>query len=171
VKTVFYILIVLAALSRVLPHPLNFTPIGALGLFAGAYAGKRWAWLVAPAALILGDLFIGVYNPVVMASVYIGFAAAGWLGRRFLRERRTAGRIAGTSVAQAAVFFVITNFSVWLAGYYPRTAQGLIQCYVMAVPLLANTLLGDLFYAAVLFGLYETAQSWAARRNGAAAAS
>jgi hypothetical protein len=162
----FYILIVLAALSRILPHPYNFTPVGALGLFAGAYAGKPWAWLVAPVALLLSDLVIGLYNPVVMACVYLGFAAGGWLGRRFLVKRRTPWWVAGTSVAHAGVFFIVSNFGVWLAGYYSRTVEGLVQCYVMALPFLANTLLGDLFYAAALFGLYEVAQSWESKRKG-----
>src|SRR5688572_22104867 len=72
--TVFYALIILAAVMRILPHPLNFTPIAALGLFAGAYAGGRLAWAVPLAALLIGDVFTGFYNPVVMACVYVGFA-------------------------------------------------------------------------------------------------
>jgi hypothetical protein len=161
----FYILIILAAMSRFLPHPYNFTPIGALGLFAGAHADKRWAWLIAPAALLLSDLFIGLYNPVVMAGVYAGFAAGGWLGRRYLGQGRTAPRIAGTAAAHAVLFFVVSNLGVWLAGFYPRTVEGLVQCYVMAIPFFGSTLLGDLFYAVVLFGLYEAAGTWAAKRQ------
>jgi hypothetical protein len=60
---------------------------------------------------------------------------------------------------------VVSNLGVWLAGFYPRTVEGLVQCYVMAIPFFGSTLLGDLFYAVVLFGLYEAARTWAAKRQ------
>jgi hypothetical protein len=161
----FYILILLCAASRLLPHPPNFTPIGALALFAGAYANGRSAWAFPLAALLISDSLLGFYNPLVMAFVYGGFAIGGLLGRRFLRERRSAARIGALAITNSIAFFVISNFGVWVVGMYSHTWEGLAHCYVMAIPFFRNTLLGDLFYTAALFGLYESARTWAARRQ------
>jgi hypothetical protein len=116
----YFVLIALAAASRLAPHPPNFAPIAALGLFAGAYAsGKsaRLTWLAPLAALIVSDAVIGFYNPVLMAFVYGGFAMGGLLGRSFLRDERTAGRLIACSLAASVAFFVISNLGVWLAGH------------------------------------------------------
>jgi hypothetical protein len=162
---VFPSLILLVALSRVLPHPANFAPIAALGLFAGAYSNRRSSWLIPLAALLAGDFLIGFYNPLVMLFVYAGFAVSGLLGRSFLQNRRSALRIGACSLASAMAFFTLSNLGCWLAGMYPHTLAGLGQCYFMAIPFLRNTVLGDIFYTAALFGLYELAQKWAARRQ------
>lgn len=160
-----YVLILLAAASRLLPHPLNFAPIGALGLFAGAYLNRRTAWVLPLLALLASDAFIGFYNPISMLFVYGGFAVSGLLGCRFLRERRGAARLALCSLASATAFFLLSNFGVWLGGMYGHTTEGLIRCYVMAVPFFRNTLLGDLFYTGALFGSYEGIRWWVARRR------
>ncbi len=163
----FTALIVLVALSRIAPHPANFAPIGALGLFAGAYLNRRSAWAVPLAALLLSDAVIGFYNPLLMVFVYGGFAVGGWLGRRFLRERRTPGKLVGCSLVNATAFFLLSNLGCWVVGMYPHTWNGLTQCYGMALPFFRNTLLGDLFYTGALFGLYATAQAWAERQRPA----
>jgi hypothetical protein len=66
--------------------------------------------------------------------------------------------VLGTALLSSILFFVITNFGVWLTGggwFYPRTWQGLVECYVMAIPFFRNTLAGDLVFTGVLFGLFE----------------
>jgi hypothetical protein len=167
----FYALIVLAAASRLLPHPINFAPIGALGLFAGAYLNRRGTWAVPLLALLVSDAVLGFYHPMLMAFVYGGFAVGGLLGRRFLHERRTPVRLGLCALAGSAAFFLLSNFGVWVcggclgAGLYPRTWSGLVTCYTMALPFFRNTVLGDLFYTAALFGGYEAVQQWAARRR------
>lgn len=161
----FYVLTLLCAASRLLPHPPNFTPIGALALFAGAYADRRSAWTVPLAALLISDAFLGFYNPLLMAFVYGGFVVGGLLGHRFLREHRSAARIGALAITNSVIFFVLSNFGVWVGGMYPHTWEGLARCYVMAIPFFRNTLLGDLFYTAALFGLYEAARTWVARRQ------
>jgi hypothetical protein len=162
---VIYALLVLAALSRLLPHPANFTPIGALGLFAGALLPRRTGWLVPIAALLLSDLIIGLYNPLVMAFVYGGFAVGGLLGSQFLRRQRSPLRLLVCSLTGATAFFVLSNFGCWAAGMYPRTAAGLAQCYAMGLPFFRNSLLGDVFYTAALFSLYALAQHTVERTN------
>jgi hypothetical protein len=163
----YFVLIALAAASRLAPHPPNFAPIAALGLFAGAYAaGKsgRIAWLAPLAALLIGDAIIGFYSPLLMAFVYSGFAIGGVLGRAFLHEERTTGRLIACSLAASGVFFVISNLGVWLGGH-SHTWIGLGECYVRAIPFFRNTLMGVLVYSGLLFGLYEAARLLAGQRS------
>lgn len=167
----FYVLIVLAAASRLLPHPANFAPIGALGLFAGAYANRGTAWAVPLLTLLASDAILGFYNPLSMAFVYSGFAISSLLGCRFLRQERTSWRLGACSLGSGISFFLLSNFGCWVTGMYAHTWSGLGQCYVMAIPFFGNTLLGDVFYTVVLFGMYELAQQWQARRRAARLAS
>jgi len=153
-KTRFAVLggmILAAAASRLIPHPPNFTPIAAIALFAGAqFTDKRFAFLVPLAGLLLSDLALGFHSLVPI--VYGTFALIVCLGL-MLQRGKSAPRIALFSLAGALLFFGTTNLAVWLfGGLYPKTAAGLIECYVAAIPFFWNTLLGDLFYSALLFG-------------------
>ncbi len=143
--------IVAAAALRLIPHPPNFTPIGAMALFSGAYLGRRSLAFAAPlAALLLSDLVIGFYPELVF--VYVAVAATVLLGWAVAR-RRTLLRVAAAAVAASVLFYLLTNFGVWLVmDYYPKTFAGLIACYVAAIPFFQNTLAGDLFYCGLLFG-------------------
>jgi len=161
-----YGLIILVILSRLIPHAANFTPIGALGLFAGAYLTRRSAWLIPFAALIISDLFIGFYHVYAMLFVYLGFAANILIGRQFLLQKRSILSLFSASLGSASIFFIFSNFGVWLTGImYPMTFAGLSECFVMAIPFFGNTLLGTFVYVVVLFGLYETLQEWAGRQQ------
>jgi len=146
-----------AALTRLLPHPWNFTPIGAMALFSGAtFRDRRLAFVVPLATLFLSDLVIGLH--FLMWAVYGSFALMVWLGT-WLRARRRLWPIAATTLAGSVLFFVVTNFAVWLSGMtYPKTAAGLVACYVAAIPYFGNTLAGDAFYVALLFGGFAFAE-------------
>ncbi len=160
------ILVLLAVSSRLIPHPLNFTPIGALGLFAGAYILDKRVWLLPLCALLLSDFIIGFYEPIAMLFVYLGFALSAFIGRLLLSDKRTPLRLGGAAVTSATLFFVVSNFGTWLTGtLYPISITGLVECYLMAIPFYGNTLLGDLFYVVVLFGIYESAQVWMQKRQ------
>jgi hypothetical protein len=151
-------LILLAAMSRLLPHPANFTPLAAMALAGGVYLDKRSALLVPLAALFASDLFLGFHDTVLF--VYGSFALIGILGL-WLRSHKTVLPVVGATLAGSAVFFIVTNFGVWLTGggwNYPKTLQGLVECYVMAIPFLRNTVLGDLVYVGLLFGMFEFAE-------------
>jgi hypothetical protein len=144
--------ILAAAALRLLPHPPNFTPIGAMALFSGAYLGRRGAIaLVAPlAALLLSDLVLGFYHG--MATVYFSTALVVLIGW-FALQKKSPLRIAGAAVASSILFFVLTNFGMWLSsGFYPLTPAGLEACYVAAIPFFQNTVAGDLVFSAILFG-------------------
>lgn len=147
-------LIVLVAAMRLLPHPMNVTPIGALGLFAGAMLPSRLAWLLPIAALLISDMIAGFYALPAMALVYLGFYCSATIGRVWLAHKRTPGRLLGAVLASATVFFIISNLSAWLM-YYPRTLEGFVQCYISAIPFFGRSLFGDALYATILFGTYE----------------
>ena len=143
--------IFVAAALRLVPHPPNFTPVGAMALFGGAYFGKRALAFVAPlGALLLSDAILGfhsgmpyVYGSVALIAV-IGCTVAGEV---------TALRVGAAAVLSSVLFFVVTNFGTWLdSGMYPHTAPGLAACYIAAIPFFQNTLAGDLFFTALLFG-------------------
>src|SRR6266404_6821797 len=151
-------MIVLAAVLRIIPHPWNLTPIGAMALFSGAMFKNRWTAFTLPlASLFAGDVFVGFHK--LMLIVYASFAISVAIGR-WLGDNRSVARIGGAVFLGATQFFVVTNFAVWaLGGFYPKTAQGLASCFAAAVPFFWNTLAGDAVYAGVLFGGYALAET------------
>lgn len=150
-------MILLCAVLRILPHPRNFTPVGATALFSGAMLrDKRLAFAFPLIALFAGDLFVGFHKlmPVVYASFLLSAVIGLWL-----KNNRTVARIAGATLLGAIQFFLVTNFAVWaMLGSYPKTASGLISCYVAGIPLFWNTLGGDSLYATLLFGGFALAE-------------
>ena len=143
--------ILAAAVLRLVPHPPNLTPIGAMALFGGAMFGRRAVAFLAPlAALLLSDLIIGFHDGMVW--VYGSVALIVMVGMGAL-ARVSALRVLGAALASSALFFVITNFGVWAtSGMYAKSVGGLAACYVAAIPFFQNTIAGDLFYSALLFG-------------------
>ncbi|MFQ3591846.1 MAG: DUF6580 family putative transport protein [Gemmataceae bacterium] len=142
-------MIAAAALARLIPHPPNFTPIGAMALFGGAcFADRRLAFLLPLAAMFLSDLLLGLH--VLIPVVYGSFAVNVLLGR-WLRSRRTLVNTATVTLLGSIQFFVVTNFACWLL-WYPHTLAGLTACYIAAIPFFHNTLLGDAVCATALFG-------------------
>lgn len=149
-------LVALAAALRVVAHPWNFTPIGAMALFSGATFRQRWLKFGFPlVALFAGDVFTGLYKLmiVVYASFLISVAIGMWIG-----EGRKLSRIAGGTMLGALQFFLITNFAVWASfTTYPKSVAGLAACYAAGLPLFWNTLAGDAVYVVLLFGGYALA--------------
>lgn len=147
-------MIALAALTRFLPHPPNATAVAAMALFAGAqFASLRAALFVPFAAMLLSDAVIGFDGGRL--PVYGCFAATVLLGR-VLRVHRHIGLALGMSLVASVMFFIVTNFFVWLAGtMYPMTQEGLAMCFAAALPYFHNTVLGDMFFTCMLFGGFE----------------
>jgi len=146
----------IALLVKYLPHLPNFAPIAAIALFAGVYLNKKYALIIPIAAMLIADIFIGTYNPYVMVSVYGSFLIIGLIGL-WLRNHKTLPNIIGGSLAGSVIFFLLTNFAVWVVphGWYPHTVQGLVDCFALALPFFRNTIIGDLFYVGSFFGLME----------------
>ncbi|MEO7655553.1 MAG: DUF6580 family putative transport protein [Sphingomicrobium sp.] len=150
--------ILAAALLRLVPHPPNFTPIGAMALFSGAYLGRRWLAFAAPlAALLLSDLILGFYEGMLFQ--YAATLLAVGIGWAVLSRRRSTVRVGGAALGSAILFFLVSNFGVWLSsGMYPRDLGGLGACYVAAIPFFQNSLAGDLIFSALLFGGWALAE-------------
>jgi hypothetical protein len=159
IRPLALLLTVLSGLARLLPHPPNFTPVGAMSLFAGARLRGWWAYLVPLAMMAVTDpllhLMFGMpgytrLSPVIYASFMINV----WIGRRLAISENPV-RIGGAAFLCSAQFFAITNFAVWAgSNFYPHTAAGLAACYVSAIPFWGRTLAGDLLFTASIFGLH-----------------
>lgn len=151
--------ILIAAALRLVPHPPNFTPIGAMALFGGAYFGRRALAFAAPlGAMLLSDAILGFHSG--MAYVYGSVALIVLIGWA-VAKRITPLAIAGAAIASSVLFFAITNFGTWATGeLYPPTLAGLEACFVAAIPFFQNTLAGDLFFAALLFGGFALLERW-----------
>lgn len=156
---VFGLLIAIAVVGRVGQPAWNFTPLAAAALFAGRYFERLGVAVAVPlAALLISDLAAPTHiSFAVMLTVYAAMAAPAFLGR-LLRRLPASGsarvvRWAVCLLGPSALFYLTTNLAVWLfQSDYPRTAAGLVDCYVAAAPFYRNMLAGDLFYSAVLFG-------------------
>lgn len=160
---------ILAALGlRFLPHLWNMAPVGAMLLLAGGRMKPRHMW-IALAALMASDfvLTLGVYHLPTMRDQYFTWAADVMilaLGYAMLRGRLRLPVLASASVLCSTIFYLVSNFGVWLAGgLYPHTAAGLASCMTLALPFYRNTLAGDMFYSLVFFSLY----AWLSQRQAA----
>jgi len=145
-------IILFAVLLRILPHPANFAPIGALALFGGVYLSKKYALVLPLLVMLISDFFIGFHNTMIF--VYISFLLTGLIGM-WVRKNKDVKNIFLASIFSSILFFIVTNFGVWAMGWYPKTLSGLIETYVLAIPFFRNTALGDLFYTGVFFGSFE----------------
>ncbi len=175
--------IFLAALSRLLPHPPNFTPVGGMALFGAAYFTKKyWAFLVPFVALFISDLIINnLIYPIVYPEYYQGFTlmTQGWywyygafaliafFGTFMLKKVKPTNLLISSLVA-STLFFLITNFGTWATGMiYPMNGAGLLASFTAGLPFFLNTLAGDLFYVTVLFGAFELIQNRYPQLNAA----
>lgn len=168
---VLYLYVLGAILFRLIPHPWDVTPLAAMFLFSGAtFRSKARSLLVPLAALLISDyavdllLYHGAYH-WFSPFTWAGFLLIGLLGWT-LRGKFNWAKIGGASLAGSTIFFLVTNFGVWLAWtMYPRTAAGLTASYAAGLPFYGNSLLGDLFFSAVMFGSYY----WLFQRRSRAA--
>ena len=131
-------LIFLAVITRLLPHPPNFTPIAGMALFAvNRFSDKKLAFSLPIFCMILTDIFLGFHSitPFVYISI-IGISCIGYF----------SNKINNVAILKSStLFFFISNFGVWLLGY-PNTIEGFISCYTLALPFFLNTIYGDLFF-------------------------
>ena len=160
-------LVFLAAMSRLLPHPPNFSAVGAIALFGAAYFNRQWLMLAIPfAALFTSDLLLNnvIYkefyggNFVWFTSwwIYGSFALVMLGGLLWFNKQVSVARILGAGISASLIFFIVSNFGVWAeSGMYPKNFTGLMACYTAGLPFLGNSLAGDLFFTAVLFGVYH----------------
>ena len=141
----------LGAAARLLPHPWNFTPLVAMGLYAGAKSGKlRMGVLATLGAVAASDLILGFTRDIWW--LYPAFLIPVLVGRLVRRSENVASIAAGGLISSLA-FFLVTNFMTWATrGLYPHTPAGLAACFAAGIPFYRNQLLGDVFYVVALFG-------------------
>jgi hypothetical protein len=165
--TIISAIILCAALMRFIPHEPNFTPLGAIALFSGAFIGNIFLALAMPLlSMLLGDALMGFNGwayPGQMLIVYLSFMIVTLVGRGILKNNKGIARVGTAALGSSLVFFIITNFAVWANGFwgmafYPLTFSGLIDCYVMAIPFYKTSLFADLAYSAVFFGGFYLAR-------------
>ncbi len=143
--------------ARLLPHAPNFAPVGALAIMAGTYLPKKHALFLPLAVMLVSDYFIGFYDIKIMLAVYFSFLLYVVMGSIFGKERKV-GKLTGSAFLGSILFFIITNFAVWaFSPWYSKDLSGLLLSYTLALPFFKNTLLGDLFYTATFFVIYEFA--------------
>lgn len=161
------VMILFAAISRLLPHPANFAPIGGMALFGAAYYSKRyWAFIIPIVSMWISDVILNnvVYGQYFDHFVwfysgslftYAAFALIVLLGMFSLKKVKVPHLIV-SALGASLIFFLVSNFGVWFSGMmYPKDFGGLMACYTAGIPFFKNTIAGDLVYTAVMFGAFE----------------
>ena len=164
-------LIAIGIIGRVIPHLYNFTPITAIALLSAHAFKNKWIALLLPlVSFWISDLIInnfvyaGYYDSFKIFTpgmfwIYGSVACISLMGR-FSLKKINPKKIGLSSIAGSIIFFIITNFGVWvMSPMYAKSLIGLIQCYSLAVPFFGGTILGDLVYSSVLFYSYSLAFS------------
>ena len=147
-------LVALLSLSRLIPHPPNFTPILGMAVFSGAIISKRFiAYLVPLLAMLLSDLYLGFHAS--MPIIYFSLAICVLIGT-FIEARVTTLNSFLSISLGVLVFFLITNFMVWYgSGMYESNISGLMTCYFMGLPFVQNTFFSSLIYGMGAFLIYD----------------
>ena len=139
--------IIALSLFRLIPHPPNFTPILAISVFAGIkFKDNLFSYLVPVFAMLVSDAIIGFHSGMII--IYSAIVLSAFVSRRF--------NTINTSVLGSCIlFFLITNFHVWLMSpSYPKSLTGILECYTLAIPFFGMTLLSTFFYSYILFYLF-----------------
>tara|TARA_B100000700_G_scaffold308295_1_gene385793 strand:+ start:714 stop:1265 length:552 start_codon:yes stop_codon:yes gene_type:complete len=155
IKTILAFLYIsgILALGRLIPHPPNLTPILAAAIFAPYIINDRWTAIAIPLmAMFIADLVIG-FHPY-MLWVYGAIGLSTLISKWSMQFNKKYIQLGAMTIVSSVLFFVITNFAVWtMWDYYPKTLDGLIMCYTMAIPFFQNTLLGTIIYTALMASL------------------
>jgi hypothetical protein len=158
-------LIIIASISRLIPHPSNFAPLGGMALFGGYYFNKKWQAFTVTAGswwltdLVLNNIVYKQWFPTFtwLSTSFITIAIALMviiLISKFLIKTVNIQSILMASLLSSVAFFIITNFGTFLERY-PQNITGLTAAYTAAIPFFKNTMLGDLVYTGILFGIYH----------------
>lgn len=159
-------LVLLAAFSRLIPHPNNFTAIGALAIFGAYTIQNKWLSSILPllamwvSDLVINNIVYGSYTSQMawfsegFVWIYAGILAQSIISWFLVSDNKSTNIIA-SSLFGSIAFFVLSNLGVWVgSNMYPHTLSGLTACFVAAIPFFANTLAGNLFFSFILFGSY-----------------
>lgn len=149
-------LIAIGVLSRLIPHPPNVTAVVGASLLAAYAIRNVWVAALVPVVIMaLADVVLGWHGSALFT--YAGMLAATFIGRGLLGKLSVL-RLGGAAFLSSLAFFLISNFGVFLGGYYGAGLDGLVATYVAAIPFWGMSLIGDLGSTAVLFGLFVLAR-------------
>lgn len=160
---IFFATLTRFAIPPFFNHLPNFSPIDATALFCGAYFTRRIQAIgVILLSVFIGDILLNKMYGNDWVFFYPGFywqyscyILMTGLGARLSTNIKVV-TVVKTSILAALLFFIVSNFGVWMNGHlYPKTIEGLISCYYAAIPFFKNTLLSDVIFSMVLFGIYE----------------
>jgi len=164
-KEIFPIgLIFILALSRLMPHPDNFTPIIALAIMSSYFFKNiNFSYAIMLFSMLLADFFIGFYSHMlfVYSSLFLIVLIFFKISKKMNYKNLFIFSFFGS-----VIFFLISNFGVWLVGYlYERNINGLIECYFMAIPFFKNTIISTLIFSYSSLIIYKTSNKYFAIRS------
>lgn len=173
-----FILVVVAALSRFMPHWHNFTAVGGAGLFGAYFFRNRiWAFVLPILAMWISDLLLNnivyaayydgfVWFNETMIWVYVGFLGLVAVGRLTIKSLSIKSILVG-ALAGSLAFFLVSNFGSFIQNpAYPKSVTGLAMAYAAGLPFFLNTVLANVFFAGIFFGSYAaTPKLMLARRS------
>ena len=141
-------LILFLSLFRLIPHPVNFTPILAAGIFSGFYFRNFFlSSFIVIFAMFIGDLYLGLHSTMIF--IYISLIITVLLGL-FIKKFKSK-EILLTGLLGSISFFLITNFGAWInLQIYEKSFAGLLQSYVLAIPFFQNTLMTTILYLFII---------------------
>jgi len=162
-------LVLILALGRLIPHPPNFTPVIAVAILSGFFFKNIYLSLgTLLASMLLADAFIGFYNNIVF--VYISLILIGSIFYKISKKINFKNLFA-YGLGSSVIFFIISNFGVWALGSpginnvpYERSLDGLIQCYIAAIPFFGNTFLSTIIFAYSAIYIYKALPTWSSPR-------
>jgi hypothetical protein len=153
---VFCALVGLAVAVRLLSETPNFNAVTAAALFAGFYFRNRLTAICVPLLVMsVSDVFLGGYAKGMMAAVYLSLMVPiAWRG--ILRRRLSPWSVGSGAMCATLAHYLFSNAADWYA-WYPRSWEGVVECYVVALPFLANSITSNVLFSAGFFGLYALA--------------
>ncbi len=148
-------IILILTLSRLIPHPPNFTPIIAVAIMSSYFFKNIYlSCATLLISMLLADAFIGFYGN--MLFVYLSLLIIVFIFYK-ISEKINFKNLFIFGFIGSLIFFIISNFGVWvLGGLYEKNLNGLVECYVLAIPFFGNTFLSTLIFSYPAIFIYKS---------------
>ena len=155
------VLILILSFSRLIPHPPNFTPIIAVAIMSSYFFKNIYlSFATLLVSMLLADAFIGFYSN--MLFVYLSLLLIVFIFHK-ISEKMNFKNLFICGFIGSLIFFIISNFGVWVLGSpgvldlpYEKNLNGLVECYVLAIPFFGNTFLSTLIFSYPAIFIYKS---------------